>query len=115
MVMTTRIQWGWTEASERWNGRLAMLGFVIALATELLTGQGVIHQITALLDRHAAGDWGEISEDDRTANDEAARSGDGRLFSSFSTAEHGTLWVITDDIRGEGEGPITTVMFPEDY
>lgn len=49
MVMTTRIQWGWTEASERWNGRLAMLGFVIVLATELLTGQGVIHQITALL------------------------------------------------------------------
>ena len=27
------------------------------------------HQITALLDRHAAGDWGEISEDDRDAND----------------------------------------------
>ena len=34
------------------------------------------HQITALLDRHAAGDWGEISEDDKAANDEAARSGD---------------------------------------
>jgi hypothetical protein len=47
--MTTRIQWGWTEGAERWNGRLAMLGFVIALATELLTGQGVIHQISALL------------------------------------------------------------------
>ena len=73
------------------------------------------HQITALLDRHAAGDWGEISGDDRAANDEAARSGDGRLFSSYSTAEHGQLWIITDDIRGEGEGPITTVMFPEDY
>jgi hypothetical protein len=73
------------------------------------------HQITALLDRHAAGDWGEISEDDKAANDEAARSGDGRLFSSYATAEHGTLWIITNDIRGEGEGPITTVMFPEDY
>jgi hypothetical protein len=73
------------------------------------------HQITALLDRHAAGDWGELSDDDRAANDEAARSGDGRLFSSYSPAEHGELWVITDDIRGEGEGPLTTVMFPEDY
>jgi len=72
-------------------------------------------QITDLLDRHAAGDWGEISEDDRAANDEAARSGDGRLFSSYTTAEHGKVWIITDDIRGEGEGPITTVMFPEDY
>ena len=73
------------------------------------------NQITALLDRHAAGDWGDISEDDRAANDEAARSGDGRLFSSYATDDHGTLWIITDDIRGEGEGPITTVMFSEDY
>ena len=72
-------------------------------------------QITALLDRHATGDWGDLSEDDRAANDEAARTGDGRLFSSYSTSEHGTLWIITDDIRGEGEGPITTVLFPDDY
>jgi hypothetical protein len=42
------MQWGWNDAAERWNGRLAMLGFVIALATELLTGQGVIHQLSAL-------------------------------------------------------------------
>ncbi|MFN9546918.1 MAG: hypothetical protein ACK6AD_07595 [Cyanobacteriota bacterium] len=73
------------------------------------------HQITALFDRHAAGDWGELSEDDKAANDEAARIGDGRLFSSYSTAEHGKIWIIADDILGEGEGPITTVMFPEDY
>ncbi len=72
------------------------------------------HQITALLDRHASSDWGDLSQDDRAAN-EAARSGDGRLFSSYSTSEHGTLWIITNDIRGEGEGPLTTVMFPEDY
>lgn len=41
--------WGFTDQAERWNGRLAMLGFVIALATELLTGQGVIAQLRALL------------------------------------------------------------------
>ena len=68
--------------------------------------------ITALLDRHAAGDWGDLSEDDKAANNEAARSGDGRLFSSYLTPEHGKLWVITDGIRGEGDGPITTVLFP---
>jgi hypothetical protein len=73
------------------------------------------HQITALLDRHAAGDWGDLSEDARDANDEASRTGDGRIFSSYATTEHGTLWIITDDIRGEGEGPITTVLFPDDY
>ncbi len=73
------------------------------------------HQITALLGRHAAGDWGDLSEDDRAANDETARTGDGRIFSSYATTEHGTLWIITDDTRGEGEGPITTVLFPDDY
>ena len=89
------------------------LGRVVATAA---VAAAVPHnQITALLDRHAAGDWGEISEDDKTGNVEAARSGDRRLFSSYSTAEHGQLWVITDDIRGEGEGPITTVLFPDDY
>ena len=71
--------------------------------------------ITALLDRHAAGDWGNLDADDKAAKDEAAHTGDGRLFSSYATAEHGTIWVITNDIRGEGDGPITTVLFPDDY
>ena len=31
--------------AETWNGRLAMLGFVIGLATEVLTGQGILSQI----------------------------------------------------------------------
>jgi hypothetical protein len=89
------------------------LGRVVATAA---VAADVPHSlITALLDRHAAGDWGELSEDDKAANDEAARTGDGRLFSSYLTDEHGKIWIITDDIRGEGEGPITTVMFPEDY
>jgi hypothetical protein len=89
------------------------LGRVVATAAVAATVPH--HQITALLDRHAAGDWGDLSDDDRAANDEAARTGDGRLFSSYATAEHGTLWIITDDIRSEGEGTITTVLFPDDY
>ena len=89
------------------------LGRVVATAA---VAASVPHdRITALLDRHAAGDWGELSDDDKAANDEAARSGEGRLFSSYPTPEHGTLWIITNDIRGEGEGPITTVLFPDDY
>jgi len=41
--------WGFTAEAELLNGRLAMLGFVIAIATELLTGSGVAHQLQALL------------------------------------------------------------------
>jgi hypothetical protein len=38
-------RFGFVEFAESWNGRLAMLGFVIGLGTELLTGQGVLSQI----------------------------------------------------------------------
>ena len=34
---------GFTPQAEIWNGRLAMIGFVAALATELLASQGVLH------------------------------------------------------------------------
>lgn len=37
--------WGFHERAERLNGRLAMLGFVAAIATELLTGEGLLQAI----------------------------------------------------------------------
>jgi hypothetical protein len=38
-------KFGFTKFAETWNGRLAMMGFVIGLATELMTGQGILSQI----------------------------------------------------------------------
>ena len=38
-----------------------------------------------------------------------------RVSDSHKTEEHGTIWVITEDLRGEGDGPITTVLFPDHY
>jgi len=38
-------KFGFTQFAESWNGRLAMLGFVVGLATELLTGQGILSQL----------------------------------------------------------------------
>ncbi len=36
---------GFTNFAETWNGRLAMLGFVIGIATEYMTGQGILQQL----------------------------------------------------------------------
>lgn len=36
---------GFVAFAETWNGRLAMLGFVIGIGTELLTGQTILGQI----------------------------------------------------------------------
>ena len=38
-------RFGFVNFAETWNGRLAMLGFVIGLGTELLTGQGILTQV----------------------------------------------------------------------
>ena len=37
--------WGFHRRAETLNGRLAMLGFVAAIATELLTGEGFLQLI----------------------------------------------------------------------
>jgi Chlorophyll A-B binding protein len=36
-------KFGFTASAENLNGRMAMIGFVAALITELVTGQGVLH------------------------------------------------------------------------
>ena len=38
-------KWGFTSFAETWDGRLAMMGLIIGLGTELLTGQGILAQI----------------------------------------------------------------------
>ena len=38
-------KFGFSSFAEIWNGRLAMMGFIIGLGTELLTGQGILSQI----------------------------------------------------------------------
>ena len=37
--------WGFHKRAEKLNGRLAMLGFVAAITTELLTGQSLLRAI----------------------------------------------------------------------
>ena len=38
-------KFGFTQFAETWNGRLAMIGFVVGLATEFATGQGILSQL----------------------------------------------------------------------
>jgi len=45
MADSNTSRFGFVSFAETWNGRLAMLGFVIGLGTELLTGQGILGQL----------------------------------------------------------------------
>ena len=59
--------------------------------------------------RHQAGDWGELSEDDMRANDQALIVGT-RIVSSYSGTGGIKFWIIT-----EADRSVTTVLLPEDY
>ncbi len=45
MSEDTQPRFGFVNYAETWNGRLAMLGILIGLSTELLTGQGILVQM----------------------------------------------------------------------
>jgi hypothetical protein len=58
--------------------------------------------------RHARGDWGDLTEDDKRRNDEAVDKGL-RILSSYET-DPGDLWIITEAGRH-----VTTLLRPEEY
>jgi hypothetical protein len=41
-------QFGFNQYAEKLNGRLAMMGFIFAIAFELVTGQGIVTWLTHL-------------------------------------------------------------------
>jgi len=65
---------------------------------------------TPYLSRHLGGDWGDLSDNDRQQNDEALRSGEDRLFSSYQVAPSLKLWIIT-----EWDRSVTTLLLPDEY
>ena len=38
-------RFGFVNIAETWNGRMAMMGILIGLGTELITGQSILRQI----------------------------------------------------------------------
>jgi hypothetical protein len=59
--------------------------------------------------RHLAGDWGDLCDEDRVANELALKEGL-RLFSVYTKEELPKIWVIT-----EWDRSVTTVLFPDEY
>ncbi len=66
-------------------------------------------EMTQALRRHARGDWGDMDEHDRAANDRALKE-ETRLFSSYSTKSGVKFWIIT-----EADRSVTTVLLPDEY
>jgi len=65
--------------------------------------------ITAAITRHQAGDWGEMDEEDRQANERALVENT-RLLSIYRSTKGRKFYLIT-----EADRRMTTVLLPEDY
>jgi len=74
-------------------------------ALESLTHEDILRGIQ----RHQAGDWGDLRNENLAANDRALVQGT-RIFSAYHAANGTKFWIIT-----EADRSATTVLLPEDY
>ena len=65
--------------------------------------------LNGYISRHANGDWGDLDENDRKANDHAVKHGL-RVLSANTLSSGQKIWVIT-----EADRSMTTILLPEEY
>ena len=86
------------------------LGRVVATPGAISTMEQFGIDPGSLLARHVTGDWGDLDDEDRTANDEALLY-EGRLLSVYGAPDSDSrIWLIT-----EWDRSVTTLLRPEDY
>lgn len=59
--------------------------------------------------RYERRDWGELSENDKQANDNAVENEDSRIFAAYETKK-GKIYIITEWDRSH-----TTILFANEY
>lgn len=82
------------------------------VAADMERDSGFAEFVKSCIDRYVCGDWGDVSEADRAANDGAVECGGERILAAYCWPGHGGLkiWVLT-----EADHSVTTVLYPEEY
>ncbi len=85
------------------------LGRIVATpaALELIQGEG--REPMEFVDRHVHGDFGDLDEHDRRANEAALVNGS-RILSSYVVVGDERVWCLT-----EADRSATTILLPSDY
>ena len=60
--------------------------------------------------RHAKGDFGVVSEEDKALNEKAIESGGDRILSAYRDGNDVKFWIITECDRSA-----TTILLPSEY
>lgn len=76
-----------------------------------LEDAGFMRFMIVSLNRHINGDWGNMCDEDKAANEEALVDGL-RLMSAYKRMDHpdDTIWIIT-----EADRSATTILLPDEY
>ena len=85
------------------------LGKIVATPGALAALEEAGETPASLLDRHAAGDWGDLCREDHAENELSLKEGF-RLLSAYTLSTGERIWVITENDRS-----VTTLLRPVDY
>ncbi len=85
------------------------LGQIVATPGALEALEAAGQSPDFFLAKHSQGDWGEVCDEDKRANDEALVSGE-RLLSAYRTLRNERIWVITEADRSS-----SCLLKPEEY
>jgi hypothetical protein len=85
------------------------LGLVVATPGALAAITAFGQRPQEFLDRHIAGDWGELDEEDRQENELSVANGF-RILSAYRLRDDTRIWIITEADRSS-----TTILLPEEY
>lgn len=88
---------------------LFSLGRLVATpgALEALAAAG--QSPTEFLNRHVRGDWGDVCDEDKQANEDALKDGT-RILSAYKTNLGLTVWCLTEADRSS-----TCILLPDEY
>ena len=85
------------------------LGRVVATPGALAALEEADQRPEEFLARHVAGDWGEVSDEDKQENDFSVENGF-RILSSYRTRKGVKFWIITEYDRS-----VSTLLLPLEY
>ncbi|VGO17682.1 hypothetical protein PDESU_06284 [Pontiella desulfatans] len=89
--------------------RLFALGRLVATPGALAALEENGKGCTEYLERHVRGEWGDLCDEDKLANDEAVAAGL-RILSAYRLPDGERLWAIT-----EADRSVTTILLPAEY
>lgn len=78
------------------------------IANEIEQSKAFAQFVQTSFIRHTNGDWGDLGEEDKQANENALENED-RILSAYIRGDW-KIWIIT-----EWDRSYTTILFPEEY